>query len=143
MKAASLIVQFVIFFTIGLGFFLLAGNLFRFQSDLIKQDILDAGSNLSISQISSLSIRAVNSCKSCENVTIKFDQKSIAGYNPTYRLYNGIINSIFLKIEPENRLAQSTMHNLNYSITSDSTEVSSSRTITLTYDRTINKLVVR
>jgi hypothetical protein len=139
MKAASLIVQFVLFFTIGLGFFLLAGNLFRFQSGLIKQDILDAGSDLSINQISALSINAIDSCKSCDNVTIKIDQKSIAGYNPTYRLSNGII----LEIEPENKIAQSSMHNLHHSITSDPSEASSYKAITLTYDRTKNKLVIK
>lgn len=139
MKAASLIVQFVIFFTIGLGFFLLAGNLFRFQSGLIKQDIIDVGSDLSINQISALSINAIDSCKSCDNVTIKIDQKSIAGYNPTYQLSGGLI----LKIEPEDKTVQSSMHNLNSSITSDTTEVSSSKAITLTYDRTKNKLVIK
>jgi len=139
MKAASLIVQFVLFFTIGLGFFLLAGNLFRFQSGLIKQDILDSGSSVSISQLSAIAINAINSCKSCDNVTIMVDQKSIAGYNPTYQLSNGII----LEIEPENKIVQSSMHNLHHSITSDNTEVSSSKAITLTYDRTKNKLVIK
>lgn len=139
MKAASLIVQFVIFFTIGLGFFLLAGNLFRFQSGLIKQDILDSASSLSVSQMSALSIKAVNSCKSCETVTIKAEQKSIAGYNPVYQLSNGIV----LKIEPENKIVQSSMHNLHHSIKSDNTEVSSSKSIALTYDRTKNNLVIR
>ncbi len=143
MKAASLIVQFVLFFIIGLGFFLLTGNLFRFQSDLIKQDILDSGSSLAINQLSALSIKAIDSCKSCDNVTIKIDSKSIAGYNPIYQLSNGIINNVFLKIESENKIVQSPMHNLNHSITSDTTEVSSSKVIALTYDRTKNKLVIR
>lgn len=139
MKAASLIVQFVIFFTIGLGFFLMAGNLFRFQSGLIKQDIFTSGSDLSTSQISAASITAVNSCKSCDSVTIKIEQKSIAGYKPVYQLSNGLI----LKIEPENKIVQSSMHNLYHSITFDETEASSTKAIALTYDRTKNKLVIR
>ena len=139
MKAASLIVQFVIFFTIGLGFFLLAGNLFRFQSDVIKQDILDSSSGLSVSQMSAASIKAVDSCKSCDNVTIKIDQKPIVGYNPVYQLSNGII----LKIDPENKQVQSSMHNLYQSISFGSGEASSSKTIALTYDRTKNKLVIK
>lgn len=138
MKAASLIVQFVLFFTIGLGFFLLAGNLFRFQSGLIKQDIIDSSSDLSISQLSALSLKAVDSCKSCDSVSITIEQKSIAGYNPVYQLSGGIV----LKIEPENKIAQSSIHNLYHSITFDTSEVSSSKDITLTYDRTKNKLVI-
>lgn len=139
MKAASLIIQFVLFFTIGLGFFLLAGNLFRFQSDLIKQDILEAGSRLALSQISAISIKAVDSCKSCDNVTIKADPKPIAGYDQTYQLSSGII----LEIEPENKLAQSSLHNLKHSLTFDTTKVSSAKSIALTYDRTKNKLVIK
>lgn len=143
MKAASLILQFVIFFTIGSGFFLMAGNLFKFQSDLIKQDIIDSVSNLSVSEISASSIIAVNSCKSCGNISVKLDQKPIAGNNPTYRFSNGIINALILEIEAENKMSQSSMHGLNYSVTSDAIEVSSSKAITLTYDRTKNNLVMR
>lgn len=143
MKAASLILQFVIFFTIGMGFFLMAGNLFRFQSDLIKQDIIDSASNLSVSEISASSITIVNSCKSCGNISVKLDQKPIAGNTPTYRLSDGTINALTLEIEPENKMAQSSMHGLNYSVITDTTEVSSSKTITLTYDRTKNNLVMR
>ena len=139
MKAVSLIIQFVLFFTIGLGFFLLAGNLFRFQSNLIKQDILDTGSGLALSQISAISIKAVDSCKSCDNVTIKADLKPIAGYSPTYQLSSGVI----LEIEPENKLAQSSLHNLDQSLTFDAAKISSAKSIALTYDRTKNKLVMK
>ena len=139
MKAVSLIVQFVLFFIIGLGFFLLSGNLFKYQSGLVRKGILDSGSELSVNQISAISISSVDSCKSCDNVTIKVDQKSIAGYNPVYQLSNGII----LKVEPENKIVQSTMHNLYYSITYDTAEVSSSKSIALTYDKIKNKLVMK
>ena len=139
MKAVSLIIQFTLFFTIGLVFFLLAGNLFRFQSDIIKRDIINSSSSLSLGQISAISIRAVNSCKSCDNTTIKIDQKLIAGYSPVYQLSNGVI----LKIELENTSVQSSVHNLNYSLTFDNSQVSSARTIALTYDRTKNNLVVK
>ncbi len=143
MKAASLILQFVIFFTIGLGFFLMAGNLFRFQSTLIKQDILDSASNLSASQISASSIRAVSSCKSCDRVSVKIDQKIIAGSTPTYRLSDGTINVLILEIEEENKIVRSSMHGLTYSVLTDAVKVSSSKSITLTYDRTKNNLVIR
>ncbi|MEM5797129.1 MAG: hypothetical protein QW818_00195 [Candidatus Aenigmatarchaeota archaeon] len=139
MKAVSLIVQFVIFFTIGLSFFLLVGNLFKFQSDLIKRDILESGSTLSLNQLSAALINAVNSCKSCNNVSIKIDQKPIAEYTQIYQLSDNLI----LKIEPENKIIKSSLHNLNYSINSDPTEFSASKTITLTYDRTNNKLVIK
>ena len=139
MKAVSLIMQFVLFFMIGFAFFLLAGNLFRFQSGLIRQDILNSSSKLAINQISAFSIRAVDSCKSCDNVTIRFEPKPIAGYNPTYQLSSGVI----LKIAPENKIIQSSMHNLYYSINYGADEVSSVKPIDLMYDRTKNNLVIK
>lgn len=138
MKAASLIIQFVLFFIIGLGFFLLAGNLFRFQSDYIKGDILSIGSEIYTRQMSSFAINAVNICKSCDNVTLKISQGPLAGASPTYQLSQGIV----FEIDSENKIVQSTMHNLFYSIAEGSNKVSSSKTITLTYDRTQNKLVI-
>jgi len=139
MKAVSQIVQFVIFFAIGMAFFLAAGNLFRFQSDLIKQDILNASSTLAVSQLSAISIKAIDSCKSCDNATITIYQRSIAGYNPTYQLSSGII----LRIDPEAKIVQSSMHNLHHSITYGSAKVSSAKAIALTYDRTTNNLVIK
>ncbi|MBI2546966.1 MAG: hypothetical protein HYW23_00785 [Candidatus Aenigmarchaeota archaeon] len=138
MKAVSLIVQFVIFFIIGLGFFLVVGNVFSFQSDVIKQDILDTGLDTSINQLSAASVRVVDSCKACDNVTIKIDQKSIAGYYPVYQLLNGII----LKITPENKTLQNSVHNLNYSVNFTGPDAGASKTIDLTYDRTKNNLVI-
>lgn len=139
MKAASLILQFVIFFMIGMGFFLIAGNIFRFQSNLIKGDIIDMSSSLALSEMSANSISLIDSCKSCEIMTLKIDQESVAGYNPLYQLSNGVR----LEIEPENKQAQSSMHNLYYSINYETNKVASSKTILLTYDRTNNNLVMK
>ncbi len=134
-----MIFQFIIFFMIGLSIFLLAGNLFRFQAGLIKKDILDASSTLSTRQISSLAINSIDSCKSCDNVTINYDQKPVVGHSPIYQLSNGVI----LKIDPESKILQSSMHNIYYSITYDSSDVSSAKTIALTYDKIKNKLVMQ
>ncbi len=139
MKGVSLILQFVLFFTIGFTFFLLAGNLFRFQSGLIRQDIIDLGSQLQSSKISALSIQAVTSCKFCDTVKVELQPQIIGGYYPIYQLSNGVV----LKIEPANKNLQSSMHNFHYSITYDTNDVSSVKTIALTYDRTNNKLVMR
>lgn len=138
MKAVSLIVQFVIFFIIGMGFFLLAGNLFRYQSDFIKRDIVDIGSEIYSRKMSAVAIDAVDLCKSCDNVTVKVSQSDIAGINPTYQLSQGLK----LELESENKIVQSSMHNLYYSVTEGADKVSSSKTITLTYDRKINNLVI-
>ena len=139
MKAVALILQFVMFFIIGLTFFIAVSNIVKFQSTEIRQDILNSGSDLSIKEISAEIINTVNSCKSCDNTTIKFNQKPIAGFGPTYKLSNGIILSVLL----QSKSLQSSIHNLYYSITYDTKEVGSSKTLNLTYDKTNNKLVIR
>lgn len=139
MKAVSLIVQFVLFFIIGLGFFILAGNFFRFQSTVIRQELVNFSSEFSVREVSVFAISAVDSCKSCDNVTLRLEQKSVAGYNPTYQ----ISNVIRLKVEQENVFLNSSLHNLNYSINLENAEVSSSKPIDLMYDRTKNKLVIK
>lgn len=137
MKAASLVLQFVIFFMIGLGFFIAVGNIFRFQSGLIRGDIIDSASELSVIRLSAVAVKAVDSCKSCENASIKIDQPEIAGYTPAYKLSAGIM----LEIEPEGKTVSSSMHNLYKSVKYSDDVVLSNR-ISMTYDRTNNNLVI-
>ncbi len=141
MKAVSLIMQFTIFFVIGLGFFLLAGNLFKFQSSVIKKRIIDSGADLSVVHFSASAIRAIDSCKTCDNVTLKFSQKPIAGVNPVFQLASG--TGVTLMMETEGKTLESTMHNMNYSVSLSGIQVSSSNPIDLTYDRTKNNLVIK
>lgn len=139
MKSQSQIIQFVIFFAIGMTFLTIVGNLFRFQSDIIKADVLDAGSNVSTRYISAIAIKSVDGCKTCDNISTKIQVNSIAGYNPDVRLNNGIV----LSIDPENKVYQTSSHNLFYSINYNTNKVLSVKPITLTYDKTKNNLVVQ
>lgn len=141
MKSQSLIVQFVLFFVIGLGFFLLAGNLFRFQSNFIRQDILDFGSELLSKQTSSFIITAINSCKSCDKVSTSFNVKSITGNFPIIAFTAN--KKLTVSLEEENKLIESSVHNLLYSVNLETNAVSSARSINLTYDKIKNNLVIR
>ncbi len=137
MKAVSLILQFAVFSIIGISFFFVVGNLLSFQSGSIKRDVIDHASNLTLSQVSAAAIASVSSCKSCEIATIKINQLGIAGYTPTYQLSNGII----LEVEPESKAVSTSIHNLYHSVLYDA-DKTSSREISLTYDRTNNKLAI-
>ncbi|MBI2545266.1 MAG: hypothetical protein HYW22_01545 [Candidatus Aenigmarchaeota archaeon] len=139
MKAQSQIIQFILFFAIGLTFLTIVGNVFRFQSDIIKSDILDAGSNVTSKYLSAIVIKSVDGCHSCDNISTRIQLNTIAGYNPDVRLNNGIL----LSIEPENKLYQVSAHNLFNSITYSTSKVLSVKPITLTYDKTKNNLVVQ
>ncbi|MBI2543058.1 MAG: hypothetical protein HYW24_02650 [Candidatus Aenigmarchaeota archaeon] len=136
MKAQSLIIQFIIFFTISLSVFFMVGNLFRYQYDLIRRDVLQSSSELTAEYLSAVAIKAVDTCKSCDNVSITLNVKPSAGYNPTIRLDDGIL----VKIEPENKIVQSSIHNLKDSIRFQTNDVSSVQPITLTYERENNIL---
>lgn len=139
MKSVAFIVQFIIFFTIGLIFFLAAGNLFRFQSNILKRDILDISSELTSNYISAVAIASINTCKYCDNVSVKVNVNPIVGYYPIFELDKGIV----ISIEPENKSVSSSIHNLNNSISFTTSKVSSVKPITLTYDRTKNNLVIK
>jgi len=139
MKSQTLIVQFIIFFTIGLVFFLTVGNLFRFQAELIRGDVIEVNSRLTNSYMSALIITTVNSCKSCNITTAKVDIKNIVGLYPSFYFDRGLV----LSVDSENKIVRSPMHNLNYSVNMGANQVSSVRTITLTFDRDKNNLVMQ
>ena len=140
MKSVSLIIQFVIFFSIGLTFFILVGNLFRFQSDVIKNDVLNFGSNLATKQMSAAAVYAIDTCKTCDNTTIRTEVKSITNLNPDVSLTTG---GVMLSIDAENKQTLSSVHNLYFSVNFVPNKVSSVKPITLTYNKTKNNLVIK
>ena len=73
MKGQSLVVQFLLFFLIGLGLFTAIGGIFRLQSDIVRGDTAEINRKLIGSYVSSLAISMSSSCKECDfiNQTIK------------------------------------------------------------------------
>jgi hypothetical protein len=70
MKGQYLVVQFLLFFLIGLSIFLGVGNLFRYQADAFGASVADSYRKLLNSYISSAIIYGFSNCKQCDNVTI-------------------------------------------------------------------------
>ncbi len=137
-KSQALVIQFVMFVGIGLAFFLAAANLIRLQSDFIKGDILSAASDLAVEQMSANSIIAVSSCKSCDQVSLRFEVERITDYSPNV----GFDADLTLSIEPENKVVRSSMHNLKHSVQLQPSTVSAIRPVILTYEKLKNNLVV-
>ncbi|MBI2084286.1 MAG: hypothetical protein HYT70_01580 [Candidatus Aenigmarchaeota archaeon] len=137
-KSQTLVVQFVIFVIMGLTFSLAAAGLLRMQSDFIKQDILDSATELVAEQVSANAIMATSSCKSCEQVSLKFNVKRIADYSPII----GLGADLTVSVEPENKVVVSTLHNLKYSVIYKPGSASTIKPINLTYEKTKNNLVV-
>jgi hypothetical protein len=124
---------------IGLGIFLSLGNLFKFQSEIVRGDVINYSVKLTNSFVSSNIISAVDSCKQCDLVSANIKiEKTVAGFFTEIILKNGLNTSI------DGQSFSSSIHNLNETIKgSISGEASSAKAITLMFDRTKNKLMIK
>lgn len=136
-KSQTLVIQFILFFVIGLSLFLMIGNLFRFHSDVIRSDIEDLGVKLVNSYVSSAIITSVDSCKQCDEVSMQLAIKNIGGYIPVIDLKNG------LNVSTIEKYHFSSIHNLNETLDLQESKVSGTKPITLMYERIKNKLVMK
>jgi len=139
-KAQSLVVQFVIFFMTGFSIFLAIGSFFKYQSDMLKENSLSFNVELTNSYLSSAAISLVDRCKQCDDskVSLKFPSSTL-GYNYGFKLdKNGLNVSV---ISEEEKHYASSLRNLNYSLTMEG-DTDSTRAISLTFEKTKNKLVV-
>jgi hypothetical protein len=136
-KSQSLIVQFVLFFLIGFSLFLAIGSLFRFRSDVIKNDVTSLELKLINSYVSSAVINSVDACKQCDEVTVELPIKNIAGYSPVINLKNG------LNVSTVNKYYFSSIHNLNETLNIQDSKVYGAVPITLMYEKIKNNLVVK
>ncbi len=133
-KAQSYIIQFIIFFTVGFIVFLSIGSFFRMQSDYFINELTYKNSKITGSYISSLAINLIDSCKQCDYSKVRLN------LNPNYEY---IINAgqAWEILLPQERKYYFSLHNLNSSINSEGS-VLSTKTITLTFDKTKIKLKV-
>lgn len=136
-KSQSLIVQFVLFFLIGFSLFLAIGSLFRFRSDIIRNDVTNLELKLVNTYISSAVVNSVDSCKQCDEVTMKLSIKNIAGYTSIISLNKG------LNVSTVNKYHFSTINNLNETLNIQDSKVYGDNPITLMYERIKNNLVVK
>jgi len=139
MKSQSVIVQFILFFVIGLGVFLSLGNLFKFQSEIVRKDVINNSVELTNSFLSSKIISVVDSCKQCDFVSLDIRlEKTVAGFFTEIDLSNKGLNT---SIDGQSSI--SSIHNLNETISTMSGEASSVKAITLMFDRTNNNLMIK
>ncbi|MDI6798556.1 MAG: hypothetical protein QMD12_00965 [Candidatus Aenigmarchaeota archaeon] len=138
-KAQSLVVQFMLFFMTGFSVFLAISGLFKYQSDMFRDNLLSYDVELANSYLSSAAIALVDSCKQCDSskVYLKFPSSTL-GYYYGFKLENGLNVSV---ISREEKNYASSIHNLNYSLVVEGS-TDSTRRISLTFEKTKNKLVV-
>jgi hypothetical protein len=137
LKAQSLVIQFVIFFIIGLTSFIGIAQFFSFESSIFQNEASVESMNLINSYFSSLMLTAYDNCKQCDAVIIgvKTQNTTVGSYFEVSLGTYGLNASI-----PYSKINSTTSyHNINYSV-SGSGFVISSRLITVTFNRTKNQL---
>jgi hypothetical protein len=140
-RGQSTVIEFLIFFIIGLTLFIGIGNFFKIQSDILRKDVSVYSVQLVSNYMSSLIIAGVDSCKQCD--VIEGDVKlpdSVFGYYLQTSLSSKGLN--ITTLPPDLNMTWS-IGNLNYSIASMSGSAPSIQTINLTYNRNENKLEIR
>lgn len=133
MKSQSMIVQFILFFVIGLSLFISIGNFFRLQHDIFREDATDLHRKLINNYFSSLIITSVDTCKQCDFVNNEITlERMTGGYFINVSLdYSGLKVST----QPEAKSFSSSVHNFNSSL--DFTgSATSARPISLVRDKT-------
>lgn len=137
-KSQSIIIQFILFFLIGLGVFIGVGSMFRMQTDIFREDVAMTSLKVTNSYITSSAIVSLG-CKNCDVVESKITIKnSTVGYFTQVFLTNSGIRT---STAPPSKEYSSSMHNLNSSLTLTG-QAPSVRPINLTFNRNQNKLEI-
>lgn len=110
MKGQSLVVQFLLFFVIGLGIFAAIGGVFRLQSDIVRGDIAEANRKLVGSYLSSIAVSMSSTCKECDFINQTLKLKNVtASYIVRFSLTK---NGLDIFSEPGGGKNSVSFHNL-------------------------------
>lgn len=134
-KGQSLIIQFVLFFLIGLSVFLIIGNFFKYQNDVFRDAISVSSLKAMNSYISSMAVLLSSGCDSdFSSVTVSLGNTSLG------RPFDVVLEKDMLVLISGNENYSSTIYNLLS--TYDGSGVAKSGTITITLNKMNNKLSV-
>lgn len=135
-KGQFTILQYVLFFTIGIGLFFTLSNVFLSQYTSLGQDFASSNSMITNSLVSADTIYLSDQCKQCgqvyQNLTIQNATKILQLIISS----NGItISNPLLAIS-----YFSTIHNMNYTLNFSTNIVSLSKTINISINKDKNNL---
>ena len=109
-----MILQFLIFFLVGLGIFLSVGTFFRAQMDIYAEDISGANKNTIAGFVGAHMVSQFAECKKCDNVVSTFKIQNTTANFDIEILLNG--SGVSVITHPGEKGVISSLHNLNYSI---------------------------
>jgi len=143
-KGQTNVVQFVLFFLVGLAIFTAIGNFFRVQSEILRDDLSEYSVEMINGYMSSIIMTSVDGCKGCDTVenTIKLSD-TVFGYFLEIEIDDDEMLTVYTV--PDSAEHTSSIHNLKESISISTPlgAVSTIQPINLTYDRTQNKLEIK
>lgn len=141
MKGQSQIVQFLLFFMIGMALFFWIGNAFRDRVDVFSEDILGFNRMEMNSHFSALAIQGLTQCKAgCDgfNFTTRLSNTT-AGAFTEFSLNN---THLIVTSRPDNDEFAGQMHNATYGINKLG-KVTSNKPIVLSYSKNQNILELK
>jgi hypothetical protein len=139
-KGQSFVIQFIMFFMIGMGMFIMLGNFFKFESENIKNQLIDYSTEMIGSYVSSMVVSAVEGCQNCG--VVEYDFRLAKTYTGHFIEIDLSDRGVSVISAPEASVYDSSLNNLNESIDITDSSVSSMKTINLTYNKNQNKLEI-
>lgn len=141
MKGQYLLIQFVVFFVIGLSIFTLIGNLFRFQTTIYREEIV-SGLRENIALYFNSLISMQNSCRGCDNITYEVVLRNrTVGYFVQVALSEDTEEGVFVVTLPGEEYYLSGLQNLGKTFELSGI-VHSNKPIKITVDKVQNSIEV-
>lgn len=137
----SHIIEFVIFFLIGIALFAGVGNFFRIQAESLQSELSGSAFELIGNYFASAAVASVDACKQCGSVENDLRiSDSVFGYYLQLSLAD---DGLTVATAPATKSFTTSANNLNASVTFVSGSAPSIQPINLTYDRNQNTLEIK
>jgi len=137
----SQIIQFIIFFLVGMTLFIGVGNFFRMQADALQTELSDSSFELIGNYFASAAVAAVDACKQCGTVESNLRiSDSVFGYYLQISLGQ---DGLTVATAPPTKSFKTSVNNLNASVLFVAGSAPSIQPINLTYDRNQNRLEIK
>lgn len=137
----SPVIEFVIFFVVGMTLFVSVGNFFRLQSEAMQAQLSGNAFELLGNYFASAAVTAVDACKQCGTV-----ENGLRISDTTFGYYLEVSsdqNGLSVSTAPRTHSFNTSVNNLNASVTFLPGSAPSLETINLTYDKNQNTLAIK
>lgn len=137
-KGQSFVVQFIMFFMIGMGLFILLGNFYRYESENIKRQLIDYSTEMIGSYMSSMVVSAVEGCPNCG--VVEYDIRLAKTYAGHFIEMDMSHIGLSVRSAPKASEYTSSLNNLFQGLNIIEGSASSVHNVNLTYDKDYNIL---